>query len=140
MLRYLGIDYGRRRIGLAVGEAATKIVSPSKSVRASGDLQRDAEAVLQAAQAYHVDEFVIGLPLNMDGTEGEQARVSRRFAEVLGARGGRPVHLFDERLSSFAADELLNRRDLTRKKRRARRDALAAQCMLEAFLTAQTDR
>jgi putative Holliday junction resolvase len=134
MPRHLGIDYGDKRIGLAIGDPESEIVSPLKPLSAEGESRADAELICRVADDYDVAEFVVGLPLNMDGTEGEQAKLTRRFARVLEDYSGRPVHLFDERLTSFAADELLGNRDLTDKQRRERRDALAAQCILTGYL------
>lgn len=136
MTRHLGIDYGRRRIGLAISDPETQVVSPLRSLQAHGDPPRDAELVRRAAEEHDADGFVVGLPLNMDGSEGVQARLTRRFAEALEAQTGRPVRLFDERLTSFAAEELLKTRELTVRQRRQRRDALAAQCILSEYLKA----
>lgn len=131
--RYLGVDYGTRRIGIAISEPGG-IASAVKVLAASGDLARDARAIVALADEYGADAIVLGVPLNMDGTEGPQAKLSRRVADALRAAGPLPVHLHDERLTSHAADGLLAGRELTRKKKKARQDALAAQVLLESFL------
>jgi putative Holliday junction resolvase len=76
----------------------------------------------------------------MDDTEGPQARATRKFGEELARAAGVPVHYWDERLSSFAADELLASTDLSRAKRKAIQDSLAAQVILQAYLDAHPDR
>lgn len=98
-----------------------------------------ADGVRQAqtvAEQYGADAFVVGLPANMDGTEGPQAALSRRFGDALARVSGKPVHYSDERLSSVTARELLGPAALTRKKQKAVRDAVAAQVILQGFLDA----
>jgi putative Holliday junction resolvase len=129
MSRYLGIDYGSKRIGVAVGESTSRIASPVATVEGKPRLADQLEVVLRYA-----DAFVVGLPLNMDDSEGPQAKVTRAFGDELAKRSGQPVHYFDERLSSAAADELLEPAQLSRKKRRVRQDRVAAQVILQAFL------
>ena len=137
MKRYLGLDYGTKRIGLAIGDDDAKIASPLNTIEVRGDLASHVQAVLTAVEKYDVDAFVIGLPLNMDGSEGEQAKVTQTFGAELARRTGLPVHYFDERLSSHAAQELLQPAELTRKKRKAVEDSVAGQVILQAFLDAR---
>ncbi len=137
MARFLGIDYGTKRIGIALSDPDARIVSPARVMEAKGSPAADAEAVIALAADLGVDAFVVGLPLNMDGTESEQTRLTRAFARELESRRAGAVHLWDERLSSHAADGLLAERDLTRKRRAARRDAIAAAVILSGFLEAQ---
>ena len=134
MTCYLGIDYGTRRIGLAVGDDDIGVAYPISIVPATGQVSQDALAVLRSATEYDVDAYVVGLPLNMDGSEGPQAKLTRRFGKQLAAKSGKDVHYTDERLSSATADELLAPADLTRKKHKARRDAVAAQVILQTYL------
>lgn len=134
MIRYLAVDHGTKRIGLAVGDSQTKLSAPILGLAGSGSLERDAGAVLAAAKEYDADAFVIGLPLNMDDTEGPQARIVREFGRTLERLSGLPVHFVDERLSTESAREKLQDSDLTRKKRKARLDGLAAQAILQEFL------
>lgn len=137
MLRYLGIDYGTRRIGLAMGDDATRIASPLDAIQAGGGDAAAVQRILDRIEPYEIDAFVIGLPLNMDGTEGEQARLTRAFGDALASGSGKPVHYFDERLSSAAAEELLESTDLSSGRRKTRIDAVAAQVMLQGFLEAR---
>ncbi len=133
-MRYLGVDTGTKRVGLALGDAGTGIVSPVAVLDATGDTAHLARAILEVADNYGADAIVVGLPLNMDGTAGPQARLARRLADTIQAQSDRPVHLHDERLTSHAADRRLAERGLTRAKKKARQDAVAAQILLESFL------
>lgn len=132
MARWLGIDSGTRRVGVAVGTAAEGIVSPA-AVLPAEPAERLVEGVLRLAGQYQAAGIVVGLPLNMDGSEGEQAKAARRLAQRIAERTDLDVRLWDERLSSFAADEALAGK-MTRKKRRQRQDAVAAAEMLREFL------
>jgi putative Holliday junction resolvase len=133
-MRYLGVDYGTKRIGLALAESGGGVVSPLKTIEAKGQVAENARAILEVADEYAADAIVIGLPLNMDGTEGPQAKLSKSLAEAIRKLSSLPVHLYDERLTSHAADQKLLDRDLTRKQKKARHDAVAAQILLESFL------
>ena len=132
-IRYLGVDLGARRIGLALSEPGG-IVSPLAVLPAGAGADENARAIREVARKYAAEAIVIGLPLNMDGTEGPQAKLSRALAEAISRLSPLPVHLYDERLTSHAADRRLIGRDLTRKKKKARQDAVAAQILLESFL------
>ena len=134
MPRFLGIDYGSKRIGLAVSNAEATIALPLTTLRASGNPAKNAAAVATQASKHDVHEFVVGLPLNMDDTEGAQAKLSRAFGAQLARATSLPVHYHDERLSSATAEELLRPAELTRKKKKARLDRIAAQVMLQSFL------
>ena len=137
--RYIGIDYGTKRIGLAIGDDQDKIATPVTTVEARGSVADHVAALLSVANEYDVDAFVVGLPLNMDDTEGKQAKLTRKFGDLLGQESGKRAHYFDERLSSHAAQELLGPTELTRKKRRSVQDAVAAQVILQSFLDASED-
>ena len=134
MPRFMGIDYGTRRIGLAVGDTDAGVASPVETIEARGGITDQVRAVETTAQEYQVDAFVIGLPLNMEGTEGDQAKVARKFGEALARTTGKPVHYWDERLSSRHAQELLQPAGLTHRQQRAIEDSVAAQVILQGFL------
>jgi len=133
----LAVDYGTKRIGLAISDGRGVIASPLTTVSARGSLVEQVETVVDAVHEFDVDALVVGLPVNMDDTEGGQAAITRRYGGALGTRFGKPVHYFDERLSTVAADEMLRPAELTRKKRKARTDAVAAQVILQSFLDGQ---
>lgn len=132
MSRWLGIDHGRKRVGIAVGSTEEGIASPVTVLPASPEKSL-LESIGRLADEYGVDGLVVGWPLNMDDTEGPQGLEARAFAVRLAEATGRDIRLWDERLSSFQADNALAGR-LTRKKRKARQDALAASAFLGEFL------
>jgi putative Holliday junction resolvase len=137
MTRYLGIDYGAKRIGLAVGDDAVRLASPVETIEHVTSRDDQIAAILRVAADFAVDAFVVGLPLNMDDTEGPQAKLTRAFGDDLTRASDKPVHYFDERLSSHAASDKLAPAELTRKRRKSRLDAVAAQVMLQEFLDAK---
>src|SRR5690606_8124648 len=119
-MRYPAIDIGGKRTGLAVGDDITGLVSPIDVIETSSAEVRW-QRVGRAIEEHGIDELVIGLPLNMDDSEGPAAKAARATASQLRERFGRPVHLADERLSSFAADEQMSRTGLTRGQKKSRR-------------------
>ena len=134
-MRYLAIDHGTKRTGLAICDAAETIASPLAVLHGQkGLLQKIADIV----EAENVEAVVLGLPLNMTGSESSQTKLVRKFAEQLKDRLSVEVHLQDERLSSFGAEEKLAPADFTRGKIKKRIDAVAAAEILEAFLEQKT--
>ncbi|MHC4416342.1 MAG: Holliday junction resolvase RuvX [Planctomycetota bacterium] len=137
-MRFIAIDLGGKRTGLAVGDDQTGIVSPVASVPIAPGAAL-VRAILDAIDEHHPDAIVLGLPLNMDGTEGPQAKRVRVFGGQLGERTDRPIHYQDERLTSYAADQRMARSGRTRKEKKERRDALAAVEILRDFLGEGTE-
>ena len=135
--RICGIDYGTKRIGLAIGDPQGGIASPLATLTVQSNLDDQVQRVIEAVREYDVGQWVVGLPLNMDDTEGPQAKATRKFGRRLEELSGRQVHFWDERLSSLVADEYLAEAQLTRKKKKARRDRVAAQVILQTFLEDQ---
>ena len=133
-MRYLAIDYGDKHVGLAICDAAETIASPLTVLHAPAD---PLERIEQIVREEKVEAVVVGLPLNMDDTEGPQARLVQKFAERLQEHLDIPVHFQDERLSSFSAEEKLAPAEFSRDKKRKRLDAIAAAVILEAFLEAK---
>jgi putative pre-16S rRNA nuclease len=132
-MRYLGVDLGRARIGLALADDVLRQARPLRVVHRRGGAQ-DLASIAEAARDYEVGLAVVGLPLNMDGTEGPAARLSREFAARLAAELGVQVELFDERLSTFEAEARLRERGISAKDARARVDAEAAAVILQGWL------
>ena len=137
MGRWIAIDYGTRRIGLAISDGRARIASPAAVLDAAGTASEDAALVLRWTEPHEVGGVVVGLPLNMDGSDSAQTRLSRALADALRARTQLPVELWDERLSSFQAEEHLVAAGVRPPHRRRRRDALAAQVILQSFLDAR---
>jgi len=140
MPRILGTDYGSKRIGIAISDPDGRIASPERVLAGRGSVAADADAVLAVARELEATEIVVGLPLHMDGTESDQTRLTRAFIQALASKAPGPVREWDERLTSAAADALLVERGLTRKKRKARHDALAAQIILTGYLRARQNK
>jgi putative holliday junction resolvase len=130
-LRYLAVDYGRKRTGLALCDEGETMASPLVVVEGTTGL---IERIKQTLAREKIGTIVLGLPLNMDGTEGPQAAEVRTFGGLLQQRLKVPVEFFDERLSSFDAEDKLGAMDLTRGKKKKRLDAIAAAAFLQAFL------
>ncbi len=132
-MRWVCIDHGTERLGVAAGGETDGIATPVEVIPAAP--HADAlDRIRQLAEAYGAGGIVVGWPLNMDDSEGPQGRLARAFAAELASATGLDVRLWDERLSSFAADRALAG-TLTRKKRRARQDAVAAAEILQDFLS-----
>ena len=130
-MRILAIDYGKKRTGLAICDQAEKIASPLAVLQARAGLIRK---ILGYIENEDVGAVVVGLPLNMDGSEGPQVKQVRQFANELKKHIDLPLRFQDERLSSFEAGEKLSKTSLTRKKKRKRLDAIAAAGILQSFL------
>lgn len=104
--RYAGVDHGTRRIGLALADYGGRIATPVEALPASGNDADDARRLADWAARHEVTAIVLGLPLNMDGTESAQSHVVRRFADAV-RTVGLAVEFWDERLSSYQASAIL---------------------------------
>jgi putative Holliday junction resolvase len=132
-VRYLGIDLGRARIGLALADDILRAARPLKAVQ-HRDEATDIAEIRAVARDFEVTRAVVGLPLNMDGSEGASARMARAFAPRLATALGVPVDLFDERLSTFEAEDRLRARGISARDRKAQVDAEAAAVILQGWL------
>jgi len=132
MSRVLAIDYGERRIGLAVSDPL-RIAAHGMPTMENRSPEEVMDSLRRIVDELSIEEIVVGLPLNMDGSEGEQAAKARSFAERLKPLG-RPVRLLDERLTTERAHRAMREAGLSRKKRRRRADRLAAQFILQSYL------
>jgi putative Holliday junction resolvase len=130
-MRYLAIDFGEKRTGLAVCDADETIASPLVVLEGQGALP---ERIAEVVKSQQVDAVLLGLPLNMDGTEGGQVKRVRKFAGELSGYIDVEIEFFDERLSSFDAESKFVGSELTRKKKKKRLDAVAAASILQSFL------
>jgi putative Holliday junction resolvase len=138
--RYIGIDLGDKRTGLALGDSITRLATPVKVLEIPIS-QDQGEALLDALKK-EIDalvgksacDLVLGLALNMDGSEGPRAKLARAWGERLAATTARAVHFQDERLSSVDADWQMAQSGLTHKQKKERRDAIAAAGILGDFL------
>jgi putative Holliday junction resolvase len=137
-MRYLAIDYGQKHTGLAICDAGEMIASPLAVLTAGqGGL---IPKITDVIDRENVEAIVLGLPLNMDGTAGAQAKRVRSFAEQMRRHIDIPIHFHDERLSSFDAEKKLAGLGLTRKKKKKHLDAVAAASILQSFLDKKLNR
>jgi putative holliday junction resolvase len=132
-MRYLGVDVGRARIGLALADEVLRTARPHTTVVRRSDAA-DLAAIAEVARSFEVTGAVVGLPLNMDGSEGPSAHFARAFAEKLGSALGVPVTLEDERLSTFEAEVRLRERGVPAREQRSLVDAEAAAVILQGWL------
>lgn len=138
-MRYLSIDLGEKRTGVAIGDDATGIASPLEVIVTRSESERLSQ-LRRLVEREGPDALVVGWPLNMDGSVGPAAAKCKSFGDALGRATGLAVHLHDERLSSVAADEQMAMSGLTHKQKKARRDALAAANILLGFFEASDGR
>jgi putative Holliday junction resolvase len=132
-MRYLGLDVGRARIGLALADDVLRTARAHATVTRRGD-PADLDAIAEVASQFEVTRAVVGLPLHMDGTEGSSARMARAFAGRLSTRLGLPVELHDERLSTFEASTRLREQGLSARDQKGVIDAEAAAVILQGWL------
>lgn len=132
----LGFDYGKKRIGVAVGQALTATATPAETLRSHGD-QPDWTGIARLIETWRPHALIVGLPLNMDGTEHELTEAARQFGRELEQRYGLPVHWIDERLTSIEASHILAGAAKNARRRKTDIDKVAAQLILETWLAQQ---
>jgi putative Holliday junction resolvase len=133
--RVLGVDHGAVRIGLAVSDVERRIASPLATYTRR-DADKDAVYFRKVVQEEDIAQIVVGLPVHLDGREGTSAEAARSFATWLGETCGLPIGFFDERFTTVQAESALWEAGLTHKRRKERRDRVAAQMLLQAWLDA----
>jgi putative holliday junction resolvase len=133
--RLLGVDPGKVRIGLAITDPDRKLAFPL-SVHERRGPERDAAVFQKLVKDEQIVQIVVGLPVHLDGREGTSAQEARTFGTWLSAATQLPVVYFDERFTTAQAERLLWDAGLSHKDRKARRDKLAAQILLQAYLEA----
>jgi putative Holliday junction resolvase len=133
-MRVLGIDYGRRRIGLALSDEAGILASPFPTFVRGQSEKQDIAALTSLIDKHGLTAVVVGLPLNMDGSRGEMAREAEEFADRIRQETGLPVELFDERLTSSEAERVLLEANVPRRRRKELRDSLSAVLILQGHL------
>ena len=131
MGKLLGLDHGDKRFGIALSDAGKVIATPRLVVEGEDALWKTLDSLVGEEE---VEAVVIGLPLNMDGSEGPRARKVMEFSELLSEKTGLPVHFQDERLSSFEAENALLEAGVHGSRRKSRVDMVAAQIILQGYL------
>lgn len=133
--RLLGLDLGSKTIGLALSDPGLTVASPIETIRRR-KFREDATALIHLIEARGVGGLVLGLPVNMDGTEGPRCQSTRQFAANLLERIDIPVAFWDERLSTAVVERLLVEADMSRKRRKDVVDKMAAAYILQGALDA----
>ena len=134
-MRIAGIDYGTVRIGIATADTEVGIAGAFENY-SRRTTALDGQYFATLAKEERIGQFVVGLPVHLHGGESQKSTEARAFGEWLGKITGVPVDFFDERFTTSEADQVLGAAKLTKKQKQARRDQLAAQIMLTAYLEA----
>lgn len=133
MHKIMGVDFGDARTGIAISDLLCSIVG-STAVLNSHNREKLIGDILRLCQENNVGQIVVGLPKNMDGTEGDRAKLCREFADELAARSGIQVTMWDERRTTVEAHNILSQHNYHGKKRKNTVDAVAASLILEGYL------
>lgn len=131
--KYLGVDYGDKRTGLAECDPSGFLASGIATV-SEGGMRRTAERVAKEAQARGCKRIIIGMPKNMDGTEGERTEVIRAFASLVAELTEIPIDFYDERMTTMEAYRFLGETGTFGKKRKAAIDTLSAEIILQNYI------
>ena len=132
-MKIMGVDYGDARTGIAISDLLCSIVGTTTVIH-SRNREKAMADILRLARENGVGEIVVGLPRNMDGTEGPRAELCRAFAEELAQASGLPVRMWDERRTTVEAHNILSEHNYHGKKRKNTVDAVAASLILEGYL------
>lgn len=135
-MRILGLDYGSKTVGVAMTDALGMTVQPYKTIQREREskLRQTLSEIAEIVEQYQIEKIVMGLPLNMDDTEGDRAAKTRDFAEKLKLRVAVPIEFTDERLTTMEAEELLDQSGIPRSEQKKVIDQVAAQLILEQYL------
>lgn len=131
--RLLGLDLGSKTIGIALSDTNRKIASPMETIKRV-KFTKDAERLLTILQEQNIGLIVLGLPKNMDGSEGPRCQSTRQFATNMAEKTNVPIYFWDERLSTMAVTRTLLEADTSRKRRGELVDKMAASYILQGFL------
>lgn len=132
-MRILGIDYGKKRIGLAVGDMDSKLALPLETFLSQG-VRRNVDYIQNIVELKGINTIVLGMPLNMDGTQGKRAKDTLFFGNVLEKALNITVAYIDERLTSVEANEKLKEANIAIKDRKPILDQVAAQIILQEYI------
>lgn len=135
-MRTMGLDLGTKTIGVAISDALGLTAQPITTIRRTNQ-KADLKALAHLIEEHEVTHIVIGMPLNMDGSEGPRAEATRQFAALAEKQLQRTVELWDERLSTVSAQRVLLEADLSRERRKKVVDTVAAAIILQGWLEAR---
>lgn len=135
-MRILGLDYGSKTVGVAMTDVLGMTVQPYKTIQRDREskLRPTLSEIAEIVEQYQIEKIVMGLPLNMDDTEGDRASKTRDFAEKLKLRVAVPIEFTDERLTTMEAEEILDQSGIPRSEQKKVIDQVAAQLILEQYL------
>lgn len=140
-MRILGLDLGSKTLGVAISDKTAMIATGLTTIRfENDDNEKTLDHLRYIISEYNAELIVLGLPKNMNNTEGKAAQRSRNFKLLLEESFGLPVELQDERLSSVSANNVLLKADLSRKKRKEKVDAVAATIILQNYLDIRKEK
>ena len=135
-MRIMGLDLGSKTVGVAVSDPLLNVAREVEIIRRKEEnkLRQTLARIEELIVEYEIGEIVLGLPLNLDGTEGERAELSREFKDKLERRTGLPVHMWDERLTTVEAIEIMDADGIKPKDREKYVDMIAARVILEGYM------
>ncbi len=135
-MKIMGLDYGTKTVGVAVSDESGLIAQPVCTVtrERANKLRQTCAQIESICKEQGVEKIVVGLPKNMNGTEGERAEDARAFAEMIERRTGLPVVLLDERLTTVEADRILEETGVAKSARKQHIDKMAAAIILQTYL------
>ena len=135
-MRIMGLDYGSKTVGVAVSDPLLVTAQSLEIIRRKSEnkLRQTLARIEELIEEYQVDKIVLGLPRNMNATEGERADRTREFADMLFRRTGKEPILWDERLTTVAADQVMMESGIRRENRKDYVDAIAASFILQGYL------
>ena len=135
-MRILGLDFGSKTVGVAVSDGLLLTAQGVETIERKDEskLRKTCARIEELIAEYEVTEIVLGLPKNMNNTEGERVEKTKAFGEMLERRTGLPVHYWDERLTTVAAEQILMESGVRRENRKAVIDQVAAGLILQGYL------
>ncbi len=135
-MRIMGLDFGSKTVGVAVSDSLLLTAQGVEIIRRKEEnkLRQTLARIEELIIAYEVEEIVLGLPKNMNATEGERVALTMEFKEKLERRTGLPVHMWDERLTTVAADKAMMEAGIRRENRKEHVDRIAASLILQGYL------
>ena len=135
-MRIMGLDFGSKTVGVAISDPLLITAQGIEIIRRKEEnkLRKTLARIEELISEYEVTEIVLGLPKNMNDTEGPRAELSREFKDMLERRTGLPVTMWDERLTTVEADEIMMEAGIRRENRKEYVDMIAAQLILEGYL------
>ena len=135
-MRILGLDFGSKTVGVAVSDGLLLTAQGVETIERKDEnkLRKTCARIEELIAEYEITEIVLGLPKNMNNTEGERVEKTKAFGEMLKRRTGLPVHYWDERLTTVAAEQILMESGVRRENRKAVIDKVAAGLILQGYL------